>query len=80
MYCHTYTDRKKNEGDFQNTWQPPIIASFYDGAKLPLKKKKKRGSSGRKDPMRDVSSTLGGNCLFKLPLGYIVEDILRSFI
>lgn len=30
--------------------------------------------------MRDVSSTLGGNCLFKLPLGYIVEDVSRSFI
>lgn len=30
--------------------------------------------------MRDVSSLLGGNCLFKLPLGHISEDVLRSFI
>lgn len=30
--------------------------------------------------MRDVSSMLGGNCLFKLLLGYIVEDVSRSFI
>ncbi|KAM7383149.1 hypothetical protein PAMP_002831 [Pampus punctatissimus] len=29
--------KQETKGDFQNTWQPPIIASFYDGAKLPLK-------------------------------------------
>lgn len=33
------TNSKKLKGDFQNTWQPPIIASFYDGAKLPLKRR-----------------------------------------
>lgn len=37
------TNRKKPKGDFQSTWQPPIIGSFYDGAKLPLKE----GSQGR---------------------------------
>ena len=33
----------------------------------------KRGSQGRKNPMRDVSSTLGGNCLSKLPLCYLLR-------
>ena len=48
------TQKKTNKkGDFKNTWQPPIIASFYDGATLPLKKKgkkKKGGSQGRRGP------------------------------